>query len=82
MTSSLNWEVADLLRNEALFLPEGFIAVIITSWIVSLCTTVCISRIRCDEIVDTVKIRMSEYEDEIFRQWEGCRQCTQEDMDM
>lgn len=82
MTSSLSLEVADLLRNEALFLPEGFIAVIITSLIVSLCTAVCISRIRCDEIVDDVKTRMSEYEDEVFRQWEGCIQCTQEEMDM
>ena len=55
-----------MLKNEALFLPEGLLAVIITTMIVSLCTSMYIGKLHADRITDRVRVRISEYEQNAF----------------
>ena len=70
-----------MLKNEALFLPEGLLAVIITTMIVSLCTSMYIGKLHADRITDRVRVRISEYEQNAFSKWEGCSQCMAEETD-
>lgn len=70
-----------MLKNEALFLPEGLLAVIITTIIVSLCTSIVVAKVRSQQISEHARQRMVENEISTFSNWNGCEVCITEEKD-
>lgn len=71
-----------MLKNEALFLPEAMIIIVITSIIVSLCTSIFTSYIRSQQIEEHVHERIRAYEADIYEGWQGCLICAIDSPDM